>query len=75
MWVITSAEGRAVYNLAAFEMVIASPDHEASTWSVMAADRDGARSILLATAEGQEEADEIVQHIADRLTALDLNRR
>jgi hypothetical protein len=75
MWVITSAAGRAIYNLAAFEVVIASPDPDADTWSVMAADRDGERSVLLATAEGKEEADDIVQHIADRLTALDLSPR
>jgi hypothetical protein len=73
MWVVTSGATRAIYNLAAFEMVIASRDTGTRTWSVVAADRDGERPVLLATAESQQEADNIVQHIADRLTALDLH--
>ncbi len=72
MWVVTSGESRAIYNLAAFEVVIASRDAGTGTWSVVAADRDGERRVVLATAESQQEADDIVQHIADRLTALDL---
>lgn len=72
MWVVTSGTSRAIYNLAAFEVVVASQDAGTGTWSVVAADRDGGRPVLLATAESQEEADDIVQHIANRLTALDL---
>jgi len=72
MWVVTSGASRAIYNLAAFEVVIAQLDADQETWSVVAADRDGERPVLLATAESIEEADDIVQHIANRLTALDL---
>jgi hypothetical protein len=75
MWVVTSGADRAIYNLAAFEVVVASLDAGTETWSVVAADRDGERSVLLATAESQQEADDVVQHIADRLTALDLHPR
>lgn len=71
MWVITTEAGRAIYNLAAFEVVVASRD-AAGTWSVVAADRDGERSVLLTRTESQKQADDIVQHIADRMTALDL---
>ena len=60
---------------AAFEVVIASHDAGTGTWSVVAADRDGERPVVLATSESQQEADDIVQHIADRLTALDLRSR
>lgn len=72
MWVITTDTRHAVYNLAAFEVVVATEDVDKGTWSVIAADRDGERAVLLARTENQEEANEIVQHIADRLTALDL---
>ena len=72
MWVVTSETSRAIYNLAAFEVVIATQDAGTGAWSVVAADRDGERAVHLATAESQEEADDIVQHIANRLTALDL---
>ncbi|HEX3300202.1 MAG TPA: hypothetical protein VHW68_08825 [Actinomycetota bacterium] len=72
MWVITTEAGRAIYNLAAFEVVIASRDADAGTWSVVAADRDGERSVVLSKTESQKQANDIVQHIADRLTALDL---
>jgi hypothetical protein len=73
MWVITTEADRAIYNLAAFEVVRASRDVGRGTWSVVAADRDGERPVLLARADSQERADDIVQHIANRLTALDLS--
>jgi hypothetical protein len=72
MWVMTTDARHAIYNLAAFEVVVATQDVDAGTWSVVAADRDGERSVLLASTESQEHAKEIVQNIADRLTALDL---
>jgi hypothetical protein len=72
MWVITTDTRHAIYNLAAFEVVVATRDVDGGTWSVIAADRDGERAVLLARTENQEDADEIVQHIANRLTALDL---
>jgi hypothetical protein len=72
MWVITTDARHAIYNLAAFEVVIATQDVDRGTWSVEAADRDGERAVLLARTESQEQANDIVQHIADRLTALDL---
>jgi hypothetical protein len=72
MWVITTDERHAIYNLAAFEVVVATRDVDGGAWSVVAADRDGERAVLLARAESQEHADDIVQHIANRLTALDL---
>jgi hypothetical protein len=72
MWVIAADERHAIYNLAAFEVVVATRDGEGGAWSVVAADRDGERAVTLAVTETQEEADDIVQHIADRLTALDL---
>ena len=72
MWVITTDVTHAIYNLASFEVVVARRDVDAGTWSVVAADRDGERAVVLARTEAQEEADEIVQHIANRLTALDL---
>ena len=72
MWVITTGEMHAIYNLAAFEVVIATQDADRRTWSVEAADRDGERSVLLARTETREQANDIVQHIANRLTALDL---
>jgi hypothetical protein len=72
MWVITTDPRHAIYNLAAFEVVVATPDVERGTWSVVAADRDGERAVLLARTESQEQAKGIVQHIADRLTALEL---
>ncbi len=74
MWVITTDAGHPIYNLAAFEVVVASRDAGAETWSVVAADRDGERSVLLSRTESQEQANDIVQHIADRLTALDLRQ-
>jgi hypothetical protein len=74
MWVITTDTGHAIYNLAAFEVVVASRDADAGTWSVVAADRDGKRSVLLSRTESQKQAEDIVQHIADRLTALDLRQ-
>ncbi len=72
MWVITTDERHAIYNLAAFEVVVATRDAKGGTWSVVASDRDGKREVLLARAESREHADDIVQHIANRLTALDL---
>jgi hypothetical protein len=72
MWVITTDEQHAIYNLAAFEVVVATPDGDTGMWSVVAADRDGGRSVVLARTEGQSQANDIVQHIANRLTALDL---
>jgi hypothetical protein len=72
MWVITTDERHAIYNLAAFEVVVATLDVDRGTWSVVAADRDGGRAVLLARTEDQEQANDIVQHIANRLTALDL---
>jgi hypothetical protein len=72
MWVITTDARHAIYNLAAFEVVIATQDVDRGTWSVEAADRDGEHAVMLATTESQEQANDIVQHIADRLTALDL---
>ena len=74
MWVITTGEMHAIYNLAAFEVVVATHDVERGTWSVVAADRDGERAVSLATTDSREQARDIVQHIADRLTALDLTR-
>ena len=71
MWVITTDARHAIYNLAAFEVVVATQVDD-GTWSVVAADRDGERAVLLAKTESQEQANEIVQHIANRLTALDL---
>jgi hypothetical protein len=72
MWVITTDARHAIYNLAAFEVVVATPDVDSEAWSVVAADRDGERAVLLARTESQEQANDIVRHIADRLTALDL---
>jgi hypothetical protein len=72
MWVITTDARHAIYNLAAFEVVVATRDVDSRTWSVVAADRDGERAVVLARTEDQEQADDIVQHIANRLTALDL---
>jgi hypothetical protein len=72
MWVIAADDRQAIYNLAAFEVVVATKDVETGTWSVVAADRDGERAVLLATMDTQEQANDIVRHIADRLTALDL---
>ena len=74
MWVITTDERHAIYNLAAFEVVVARRDDDRGTWSVVAADRDGERAVSLARTDTQEQASDIVQHIADRLTALDLRR-
>ncbi len=73
MWVITTDVTHAIYNLAAFELVVATQDVDRGTWSVVAADRDGERAVLLARTESQDQANDIVQHIADRLTALDLS--
>ncbi len=72
MWVITTDGRHAIYNLAAFEVVVATRDAGGGTWSVVAADRDGERAVLLARADSHEQANDIVQHIANRLTALDL---
>ena len=72
MWVITTGGRHAIYNLAAFEVVVATRDRDGGTWSVVAADRDGERAVLLARADSHEQANDIVQHIANRLTALDL---
>jgi hypothetical protein len=72
MWVVTTDERHAIYNLAAFEVVVATQDGGTGTWSVVAADRDGGRAVVLARTEGQAQANDIVQHIANRLTALDL---
>ena len=72
MWVIATDERHAIYNLAAFEVVVARRDVDGGTWSVVAADRDGGRAVTLAVTETHEEANDIVQHIADRLTALNL---
>jgi hypothetical protein len=74
MWVITTDERHAIYNLAAFEVVVAQRDDDRDTWSVVAADRDGERAVSLASTDTREQANDIVQHIADRLTALDLRR-
>jgi hypothetical protein len=74
MWVITTDERHAIYNLAAFEVVVARPDAQGGTWSVIAADRDGERAVLLARTEDKKQADDVVEHIANRLTALDLRR-
>jgi hypothetical protein len=72
MWVITTDARHAIYNLAAFEVVLATQDVDSAAWSVVAADRDGERAVLLARTEDQDQANDIVQHIANRLTALDL---
>jgi hypothetical protein len=72
MWVITTDATHAIYNLASFEVVVARRDVEGGTWSVVAADRDGEHAVVLARTEDQEGANDIVQHIANRLTALDL---
>jgi hypothetical protein len=72
MWVITTDVRHAIYNLAAFEVVVSTQDVDSGAWSVVAADRDGERAVLLARTESQDQANDIVQHIADRLTALDL---
>jgi len=72
MWVITTDERHAIYNLAAFEIVVATQDVDRGSWSVVAADRDGEHAVVLARTEDQEQANDIVQHIANRLTALDL---
>jgi len=74
MWVITTDVRHAIYNLAAFEVVVATQDVE-GTWSVVAADRDGERAVVLTRTASQEQANDVVQHIADRLTALDLKRQ
>jgi hypothetical protein len=73
MWVITTEEKHAIYNLAAFEVVVARLDGDGA-WSVVAADRDGERAVLLARTGTQEQAADVVEHIANRLTALDLRR-
>jgi hypothetical protein len=44
-WVIATGEVHAIYNLAAFEIVVATNDVETGTWSVVAADRDGERAV------------------------------
>jgi hypothetical protein len=75
MWVMAADQVHAIYNLAAFEVVVATQDVGKGTWSVVAADRDGERAVLLATTETQEQANDTVRHIADRLTALDLRSR
>jgi hypothetical protein len=74
VWVITTDERHALYNLAAFEVVVAIQDVETGTWSVVAQDRQGGGSVLLATTQSQDEADNLIRHIADRLGALDLGR-
>jgi len=51
MWVITTDTRHAIYNLAAFEVVVATQDVDRGTWSVVAADRDGERAVLLARTE------------------------
>jgi hypothetical protein len=72
MWVMATDTRHAIYNLAAFEVVVATQDAGGEAWSVVASDRDGEGAVVLARAEGQEQARDIVQHIANRLTALDL---
>ena len=74
MWVITTDDRHALYNLAAFDVLVALQDVEKGTWSVVAQDRQGNSPVLLATTDRQDEADNLIRHIADRLGALDLGR-
>jgi hypothetical protein len=72
MWVITTDERHAIYNLAAFDVVVAVEAPDRGSWSVLAQDRAGQHGVLLASTDTQRQAETIVEHIANRLGALDL---
>jgi hypothetical protein len=74
VWVITTDDKHALYNLDAFEAVVAIQDAEKGAWSVVAQDSQGSGRVVLATTQSQEEADNLIRHIADRSGALDLGR-
>jgi hypothetical protein len=54
MWVRTSADKLALYNLSAFEVVLVRPDLESEKWSVQATDRNGEQGVMLAETNDRE---------------------
>ncbi|MEO8293807.1 MAG: hypothetical protein ABI635_11805 [Actinomycetota bacterium] len=75
MWVLTTDDRRAIYNLSAFEVVVAIKDLGTNTWVVRASDRDGERSVMLAETDDQEAADNIVRMLAEKMGATDLGQQ
>jgi hypothetical protein len=75
VWVLTTDERHALYNISAFEVVFALKDVadvKEEKWLVQAADRDGEHGVLLAETDDQRSADNIVRVIAAELGAMDL---
>jgi hypothetical protein len=75
MWVLTTDERHALYNISAFEVVFALKDVtdvKQEKWLVQAADRDGEHGVLLAETDDQRSADNIVRVLAAELGAMDL---
>lgn len=75
MWVLTTDQRRALYNLSAFEVIVAIRDVDTNTWIVRASDRDGERGVMLAETNDQETADNIVKAISTELGAADLGQQ
>ena len=76
MWVLTSDEPHTLYNLSAFDVVVAIPGEVVDEkerpfaeyrWTVVAQDRHGSGAVQLAGASTRKEADNIVRAIADAI--------
>jgi hypothetical protein len=74
MWVLTSADKKALYNLSAFDVVAAEHDHETGSWFVQAMKRDGGSPVVLAVTDDLQAADDLIAAIAVRVDAMDLGR-
>jgi hypothetical protein len=78
MWVRTSKDRVALYNLEAFEVVFAEHDLKTDRWVVQAMQRDGEGRVELAEGDDQTGAENILGAIADSMlsgaTLFDLGR-
>lgn len=78
MWVLTSKDRVALYNLAAFEVVVAVHDLKTDRWVIEAMQRDGEGEVELAEGDDQAAAENIIGAIADAIregaTLFDLGR-
>lgn len=78
MWVRTSKDRVALYNLAAFEVVVAVHDLKTDRWVIEAMQRDGEGEVELAEGDDQAAAENIIGAIADAIregaTLFDLGR-
>lgn len=78
MWVRTRKDRVALYNLAAFEVVVAVHDLKTDRWVIEAMQRDGEGEVELAEGDDQAAAENIIGAIADAIregaTLFDLGR-